>query len=94
MTFEFFYLESPTVWSKIGWKLSQPECPKQSLEEPAGSGPLFQVLEEYADNQSSWINDFVGSFVKMQENGYGPNDLTTAPDTWQMDKITCTRAKR
>ena len=71
--------EKRPVWSSLpGQGRQQPECPKQRLAEPAGSTPLYQIMEEYANDQTAWINDFIATMEKMLRNGYtsldnGPN---------------------
>lgn len=45
-----------------------PDC---DMEDYAPEGePLFEIVEEFADDQQSWINTFVPSLEKMVENGY------------------------
>ncbi len=41
-----------------------------TLEEPAGSTPLHEVFEEYADSQDAWIGEFIDVLEKMLANGY------------------------
>ena len=77
------------VWSVPPgkWGPYEPECPKQTIEHPAGSGePLYTIFEEYASNQKSFINDFFLALEKMSANGY-PEGLTNAPDHWT--DVTC-----
>ena len=55
----------------------KPNCPKQDSDDGTGQ-ELWKTVEEYADDQELWINDFVSAFEKMQANGYkslqqGPN---------------------
>ena len=50
------------------------------MEEPAGSGePLYTIFEEYADDQSAWMRDYVPAMEKMLANGYDTG-LVDAPD--------------
>jgi len=70
-----------TIWSKgeDNWN-GEPRCEKQRLEEPAGSGePLYTIFEEYADDQSAWMRDYVPAMEKMLANGYDTG-LVDAPD--------------
>ena len=69
------------VWSRMPGKrwLGEPGCPKQMLAEPAGSTPLYKIMEEYADDQTKWIDDFTIAFEKMMRNGY-PQGLNDGPD--------------
>ena len=57
----------------------QPGCGKQTLAEPAGSTPTSQIMDEYANNQTTWINDFIRTMEKMMANGYSVR-LNNAPD--------------
>ena len=68
------------IWSKgeDNWN-GEPRCEKQRLEEPAGSGePLHTIFDEYADDQSAWMRDYVPAMEKMLANGY--DSLVDAPD--------------
>ena len=69
------------IWSKgeDNWN-GEPRCEKQRLEEPAGSGePLHTIFDEYADDQSAWMRDYVPAMEKMLANGYD-SGLVDAPD--------------
>merc|ERR1712203_269473 len=59
-----------SILSRDGVNVGQPLCGKQMLEEPAGSTPLYQVMEEYAENQTAWIDDYIPTMEKMMRNGY------------------------
>merc|ERR1719266_1323480 len=77
------------VWSTPPgeWGPYEPECGKQMIEYPAGSGePLYSIFEEYAAKQQNFVHDFVIAMEKMTANGY-PEGLTNAPDHWT--GITC-----
>lgn len=68
------------IWSKgeDNWN-GEPRCEKQRLEEPAGSGePLHTIFDEYADDQSAWMRDYVPAMEKMLANGH--DSLVDAPD--------------
>merc|ERR1711892_1399103 len=56
------------------------DCPKQ-MYAPEGE-PLHLVVEEYADYQNLWIDDFVPAFEQMVVNGIPEEDLQTGPTTW------------
>ena len=69
------------VWShlpEVG--RAEPLCPKQRLAEPPGDTPLYQIMEEYASNQTTWISDYITTHEKMVQNGYAAGSLTLAPD--------------
>jgi len=70
------------VWSNNGktWANAEPLCEKQRLSEPAGSTPLYQIMEEYANDQTTWINDYMQAHEKMVSNGYASGALTASHD--------------
>ena len=73
-----------TLWSVAPgtWAPMEPECEKQTIEHPAGSGePLYALFEEFASKQTNFVRDFVTAMEKMSANGY-PEGLTNAPDHW------------
>merc|ERR1712025_475800 len=77
------------VWSRLPgeWGTAEPECEKQMIEYPLGSGePLYSIFEEFAANQQNFVHDFVIAMEKMTANGY-PEGLTDAPDHWT--GVTC-----
>jgi len=73
--------EKRGVWSHLPGerRLSQPLCGKQKIAEPPGSTPVSEIMEEYANDQATWINDYILVFEKMMRNGY-PNGLSDGPD--------------
>merc|ERR1719318_949927 len=76
--------EAKDVWSVPpgDWRPYEPECEKQTIEYPVGSGePLYTIFEEFASNQQNFVRDFVIALEKMSANGY-PEGLTQAPDHW------------
>jgi hypothetical protein len=60
------------VWSKLPGKKgrAEPECKLQELAEPAGSQPLHKIMEEFAADQTTWVNAFIPTMEKMMRNGY------------------------
>ena len=69
-----------------GGPFGQPGCGKQTLAEPAGSSPTSEIMDLYANNQSTWINDFIPTMEKMMRNGYNTG-LNNAPD--HNDNVYC-----
>jgi len=78
-----------------GWKRKNhaPKgCQKQQLESTGNREPkmMYEIVEQYADDQNIWIDDFIPSLEKMLANGYhslqeelsfpGPDDQMTEPD--------------
>ena len=57
-----------------------PKCP---LEDYAPEGePLYTIVDDFADHQDKWFEDFLPTLEKMTENGYESGDLTEAPENW------------
>lgn len=71
------------TWSgaEIG-QTGETECLKQSYALPSTSTPLSTIVEEYADNQATWLHDFVPALEKMLTNGYTSAELKAGPDQW------------
>ena len=57
-------------------------CPLNDAMDVSGL-KMHEVVEKFADDQQSWINEFVPVFQKMQENGYESGSLTASPNGWQ-----------
>ena len=55
------------------------ECPLQVLAEPAGSDPMHQVVEEFAQFQNVWVAEFMDVLEKVLENGYKEGELEQGP---------------
>jgi len=67
------------VWSSLpGQGTVEPQCSKQSYAEPPGSQPIYQIMEEYANDQTTWIDDYIPAHEKMVRNGY-PLGLNPPP---------------
>ncbi len=47
-----------------------PGCPLNTLQEPAGSKALHEIVEEYAADQNAFVTDFIPTMEKMLANGY------------------------
>ena len=63
------------------WREAGPvDCPKQKYA-PEGE-PLHLVVEEYADYQDLWVDDFVTAFEQMVVNGVPEDDLNAGPTVW------------
>ena len=56
------------------------DCPKQ-MYAPEGE-PLHLVVEEFADYQNLWIDDFIPAFEQMVANGIPEEDLQAGPTRW------------
>jgi len=53
------------------------ECPSSSYAEPAHRETMAQWVHEFADDQETWIEEYMRAHEKMIENGYASHDLTT-----------------
>ena len=80
----------PTNWRH--YRTADPQCGLNTLEYPLGSKPLHEIIEEYADNQTKWVNDFIPTYEKMLANGYEAEDLVDGPD--QFTNVICPRTAR
>ena len=69
----------------------KPNCEKNDMRIPSTDKPFHQIIEDYADNQSTWVSDFIPAFEKMVANGYKASDLHDAPSSWK--GTVCTRTK-
>ena len=56
-------------------RLGDPQCDVNKIEEPLGTKPLHQIVEEYAKDQNAWITDFIPTMEKMMSNGYENGEL-------------------
>eukprot|EP00438_Fugacium_kawagutii_P036236 Skav234093 [mRNA] locus=scaffold212:218315:221171:- [translate_table: standard] len=54
-------------------------CPFTTIEDPPGSTPMYQVVEEYADSNEKFFSDFFPVLEKMLMNGYDASDLVVMP---------------
>ena len=51
-------------------RFADAQCDVNKMEEPLGTKPLHQIIEEYAKDKYAWMVDFVPSMEKMMSNGY------------------------
>ena len=49
---------------------------------PSDDKTTSEIILDYANDQSHWLENFVPAFEKMVRNGYKESDLTTAPKSW------------
>ena len=57
-------------------------CPLNDALDIEGN-KMHEIVEEFANDEQVWIDEFVAVFEKMQENGYTKRNLTISPNTWQ-----------
>jgi len=57
------------------WKAESPHCEKQQIKNPEDGMAMYQIVEEYADNQQIWATDFIAALEKMLSNGAEPGSL-------------------
>jgi len=59
--------------NKQNWKNTAVNCPLQKIKSKDGREPtmMYQIVEQYADDQNIWINDFIAALEKMVSNGAG-----------------------
>ena len=70
----------------------KPNCEKNDMKDPPNDQPFYEIIENYADDQSAWVHDFVPAFEKMMRNGYEESDLFDAPPSWE--GVNCVKGKR
>ena len=66
------------IWSFFGFldKGTNVVVNDCELEDYSPEGePLYAIIDDYAQNQQKWFDDFVTVVAKMSSNGY--SDLTT-----------------
>jgi len=77
------YFSVPEGAGKGGWNYMKMKtnanvghgCGKQEHAEPCGSTPLYQLVEEFAEDKEKWLEVFVPTLEKMLRNGYGDGEL-------------------
>ena len=63
-----------------------------------GGEKMYEIFEEFSNDNQLWVNEFVDVFQKMLENGYqsgnekGNSQLVESEVPWK--EITCTDSKR
>ena len=61
-------------------------CPLNDAMDTSGL-KMHEIVQLFADDQQTWIDEFAAVFQKMQENGYDAGTLSSAPPNWQ--GLTC-----
>jgi len=67
------------TWTMINGQRAEPECPHTMIREPADAEPTSQIVEEYADDSTAFLRDFIPTLEKMLANGYAEGELQDAP---------------
>lgn len=57
-------------------------CPLNDAMDISGM-KMHEIVELFAADQQTWINEFVTVYQKMQENGYSSGALSASPNGWQ-----------
>jgi len=55
------------------------QCPLNTIRDPPSDKPSYRIVEEYADSNAAWLNDFFPTFEKMLSNGYSASALSSMP---------------
>merc|ERR1712110_1033805 len=81
-------LDDPTsTWqngsqSNSAWLSPRADCPKQDLLNEWGK-PVYQIVEEFADDHDVWAKQFLSAWERMQRIGYAGSDLSVGPrNSW------------
>merc|ERR1712110_978531 len=61
--------------SNSAWLSPRADCPKQDLLNEWGK-PIYQIVEEFADDHDVWAKAFLEAWPRMQDTGYAAADLT------------------
>jgi len=74
------------TWSRIDGQKAEPQCPL-NREKVGSSKPLYEIVEEFANDQPKFIRAFMHALELMLENGYGQknNELELAPEDGMRD---------
>ena len=51
------------------------QCPVTDVQDENGK-PIYQIVEEFADDHDVWASAFLDAWGRMQEAGYSESDLT------------------
>ena len=57
-------------------------CPLNDAMDVGGL-KMHEIVQQFADDNQAWVESFVPTFQKMQENGYTSGSLTPSPNGWQ-----------
>lgn len=60
-------------WQSFRWAWQ--ECGKQEFRHPHWSRALYQHVEEFAADQTRWLDAFIPAMEKYLANGYAPQEL-------------------
>lgn len=53
----------------------EPQCVKNDFADPPGSFSMSEVIDEYANNNTKFLEDFIPTLEKMLKNGYTSSEL-------------------
>ena len=59
--------------------LGEAGCPKQMLKDKQSGKALYELVEQFASDQETWISAYTEAFIKMQANGYAAGKLVVGP---------------
>ena len=55
------------------------------MDDGAGQ-EMWRTVEDFADHQEVWLEEFGQAFVKMQSNGYSEGTLNIGPGSFWADE--------
>ena len=55
------------------------------MDDGAGQ-EMWRTVEDFADHQEVWVEEFGQAFVKMQSNGYSEGTLNIGPRSFWADE--------
>ena len=59
-----------TTVSNSAYTSRRADCDRQDYVDPVEKKPIYEILEEYADDHDVWVNDFLAAWQRMAEIGY------------------------
>ena len=78
----------PGTWvdgshSNAAWLSPRAECDRQDYIDPEEKKPIYDIVEEFADDHDVWARDFLAAWQRMAQIGYSDEMLDTAPqNSW------------
>ena len=58
-------------------------CPLNNDKDEKTDKEMHTIIDEFANDNQEWVDQFAKVFVKMLENGYGNKQLKTSTVDWQ-----------
>ena len=56
------------------------DCDKQDYVDPEENKPIYNIVEEFADDHDVWARDFLAAWHRMAQIGYKDESLEDGPE--------------